>query len=72
VAGAEIIAAVIAQELGISEGETTADMLFSLEKVACLGCCSLAPVVMIGDKIHAKLTSSKIKAIIKGHKDDKA
>jgi NADH-quinone oxidoreductase subunit E len=72
VAGAEIIAAVIAQELGISEGETTADMLFSFEKVACLGCCSLAPVVMIGDKIYAKLTSSKIKAIIKGYKDGKA
>ena len=47
-------------------------MLFSLEKVACLGCCSLAPVVMIGDKIYAKLTSSKIKAIIKEHKDGKA
>jgi NADH-quinone oxidoreductase subunit E len=72
VAGAEIIAAVIAQELGIDEGETTADMLFSLEKVACLGCCSLAPVVMIGDKIYAKLTRSKIKAIIKEYKDGKA
>jgi NADH-quinone oxidoreductase subunit E len=72
VAGAEIIAAVIAQELGIGEGETTADMLFSFEKVACLGCCSLAPVVMIGDKIYAKLTSSKIKAIIKEYKDGKA
>jgi NADH-quinone oxidoreductase subunit E len=72
VSGAEMIAAVIAQELGIAEGETTTDMLFSFEKVACLGCCSLAPVVMIGDKIYAKLTSSKIKSIIKEYKDGKA
>ncbi|MDR1230771.1 MAG: NADH-quinone oxidoreductase subunit NuoE [Spirochaetaceae bacterium] len=69
VAGADIIAAVIAQELGIEEGDTTADMLFSFEKVACLGCCALAPVVMIGDKIYAKLTSSKIKSVIREYKE---
>ncbi|MDR1470140.1 MAG: NADH-quinone oxidoreductase subunit NuoE [Spirochaetaceae bacterium] len=71
VAGSDIISAVIAQELGIEEGETTADALFSFEKVACLGCCALAPVVMIGDKIYAKLTSSKIKAVIKEYKNGK-
>ncbi|MDR2602807.1 MAG: NADH-quinone oxidoreductase subunit NuoE [Spirochaetaceae bacterium] len=72
VAGSDIIAAVIAQELGIEEGDTTPDKLFSFEKVACLGCCALAPVVMIGDKIYAKLTSSKVKAVIKEYKDGKA
>jgi NADH-quinone oxidoreductase subunit E len=68
VAGSDIISAVIAQELGIEEGGTTADMLFSFEKVACLGCCALAPVAMIGDKIYAKLSSSKIKSVIKEYK----
>jgi NADH-quinone oxidoreductase subunit E len=72
VAGSDIISAVIAQELGIEEGDTTADMLFSFEKVACLGCCALSPVVMIGDKIYAKLTSSKIKSVIKEYKNGKA
>ena len=68
-AGSDIISAVIAQELGIEEGDTTPDNLFSFEKVACLGCCALAPVVMIGDRIYAKLTSSKIKSVIKGYRD---
>ncbi|MDR0410115.1 MAG: NADH-quinone oxidoreductase subunit NuoE [Spirochaetaceae bacterium] len=72
VAGSDIISAVIAQELGIEEGDTTPDMLFSFEKVACLGCCALAPVVMIDDKIYAKLTSSKIKSVMKEYKDGKA
>jgi NADH-quinone oxidoreductase subunit E len=71
VAGSDIISAVIAQELGIEEGGTTADMLFSFEKVACLGCCALAPVAMIGDKIYAKLTSSRVKAVIKEYKNGK-
>jgi NADH-quinone oxidoreductase subunit E len=72
VAGADIISAVIAQELGINEGDTTPDNIFSFEKVACLGCCALAPVVMIGDQIYAKLTSSRIKSVIKEYKDGKA
>ncbi|MDR2864801.1 MAG: NADH-quinone oxidoreductase subunit NuoE [Spirochaetaceae bacterium] len=72
VAGAEIVSALISQELGIKEGETTPDLLFSLERVACLGCCSLAPVAMIGGKIYAKLTRTKIHAIIKDYKDGKA
>jgi NADH:ubiquinone oxidoreductase subunit E len=40
-------------------------MLFSLESVACLGCCSLAPVLMIGETIYAKLNAAKIKGILK-------
>ncbi|MDR3148348.1 MAG: NADH-quinone oxidoreductase subunit NuoE [Treponema sp.] len=72
VAGSDIISAIIAQELGIEEGDTTSDRLFSFEKVACLGCCALAPVVMIGNKIYAKLSSSKIKAVLKEYKDGKA
>jgi NADH-quinone oxidoreductase subunit E len=69
VAGADIISTVIAQELGIEEGGTTPDNLFSLEQVACLGCCALAPVVMIGDRIYAKLTRAKILSVIKEYKN---
>lgn len=56
----------ISEELGISEGETTDDLLFTLESVACLGCCSLAPVMMIGGETFGNLTSSEAVKIIKG------
>jgi NADH-quinone oxidoreductase subunit E len=72
VAGSDVISTVLTQELGIEEGETTQDNLFSFEKVACLGCCALAPVMMIGDKIYAKLSSSKIKSVLKEYKNGTA
>lgn len=51
--------------LNVEDGETTEDGLFTLEAVACLGCCSLAPVMMIGDETYAKLTGAKAAKIIK-------
>jgi NADH-quinone oxidoreductase subunit E len=72
VSRAELISAVVAQELGVEEGETTGDRLFSFEKVACLGCYALSPVVMIGERIYAKLSSAKIKAVLKEYKDGEA
>ena len=56
-------------ELGISVGETTGDGLFSLQSVACLGCCSLAPVIMINEETHGSLTPNKIRGIIKKYRD---
>jgi NADH-quinone oxidoreductase subunit E len=53
------------EELGIKDGETTADGLFTLETVACLGCCSLAPVMMISDETYGKLDGKKAVKIIK-------
>jgi NADH-quinone oxidoreductase subunit E len=72
VGGAALAAAVIRQELGIQEGETTGDRCFSLESVACLGCCSLAPVLMIGETIYAKLSVAKIKAVLKEYQESAA
>ncbi|MDR2394691.1 MAG: NADH-quinone oxidoreductase subunit NuoE [Treponema sp.] len=72
VAGADLISTLITRELGIEAGETTQDGRFSFEKVACLGCCALAPVLMIGEKIYAKLSSSTIKALIKEYTGGKA
>ncbi len=51
--------------LNIKDGETTEDGLFTLESVACLGCCSLAPVIMIGDKAYGKLDGNKAVKVIK-------
>ncbi|MDR0286391.1 MAG: NADH-quinone oxidoreductase subunit NuoE [Clostridiales bacterium] len=52
------------EELGIGEGETTADGLFTLKNVACLGCCSLSPVMMINGDTYGNLTPDKVKEII--------
>jgi len=55
VAGAEGVTQALEQRLGIKDGETTADDKYTLESVACLGCCSLAPVVAVDDKISANV-----------------
>ncbi|MDR1731787.1 MAG: NADH-quinone oxidoreductase subunit NuoE [Synergistaceae bacterium] len=45
--------------LEIHDGETTKDLMFTLQCVACLGCCSLAPVMMVNDDVHGRLTPEK-------------
>ena len=63
--GAERIIDAISEELGIGNNETTADGLFSLSIVACLGCCSLAPVMMIDEDTYGSLTPDKVKKILR-------
>ena len=53
------------QELGIKDGETDAEGRFSLETVACLGCCSLAPVISVNGKVHGKLDRKSMMKILK-------
>jgi NADH-quinone oxidoreductase subunit E len=53
------------EALKVKDGETTEDRLFTLESVACLGCCSLAPVMMIGEQTYGKLTGSEAVKIIR-------
>ena len=55
----------IEDSLKVKDGETTEDGLFTLESVACLGCCSLAPVMMIGDETYGKLTGPQSVKIVK-------
>lgn len=62
--GSERIEAAIKQELQIEDGETTADGLFTLKNVACLGCCSLSPVMMINDETYGSLTPDKAISIL--------
>ena len=61
----ELILQTIKEELGIDDGETTPDGLFSLKCVACLGCCSLSPVMMINEDTYGSLTPEKTKKILK-------
>jgi NADH-quinone oxidoreductase subunit E len=65
VQGAVRILDQIQRELGIREGETTADKKFSVESVRCLGCCGLAPVVTVGKNLHGKVPASKVTKILK-------
>jgi NADH-quinone oxidoreductase subunit E len=65
VQNAKEITEAIEEGLKIKDGETTEDRLFTLESVACLGCCSLAPVMMIGDQTYGKLTGNESVRIIK-------
>ncbi len=53
------------RELGIHNGETTSDGQFSLERVACLGCCALAPVVVVDQDVHSKMRSTSVRKLLK-------
>jgi NADH-quinone oxidoreductase subunit E len=66
--GAKNILRVLQEELGLSVGETTADGLFSLQSVACLGCCSLAPVMMVNKETYGNLTADMIRNIVKRYR----
>ena len=63
--GAPLIHTWLHQELGLKPGETAPDGVFSLETVACLGCCSLAPVMSVNGKVHAKLDRRTMMKILK-------
>ncbi|MBU1023895.1 NADH-quinone oxidoreductase subunit NuoE [bacterium] len=57
-------------ELGIKEGQTTGDKKFDLNRVACLGCCALAPVVKIDDNINSQLSVLKMREVLKLYTDN--
>lgn len=63
--GSQRLEKTINEYLGIRDGETTEDGLFTLKNVACLGCCSLSPVMMINDETYGSLTPEKAIAIFK-------
>lgn len=65
VQNATAITEALEEVLDVKDGETTQDGLFTLESVACLGCCSLAPVMMISNNTYGKLTASSCGKIIK-------
>lgn len=63
VKGADIILENFERKLEIKEGETTPDREFSIERVACVGCCALAPVALLGESVHGNMAPSKVEGI---------
>ncbi len=64
VRGAGEVVRKLEESFGIKEGETTKDMSVTLETVGCVGCCGLAPVVVVNEEITGELTQSKVDRII--------
>jgi len=72
VRGGASIMAKLEEELGIKTGETTKDLQFTLESVACIGACGLAPVISINEEIYGKLTPDKIPEILAQYRRQEA
>ncbi len=71
--GAKLVGNTVTDELGIKGGETSGDGLFTYEEVACIGCCSLSPVMLIDGETYAMLTPKSTRKILKdfrGKADD--
>lgn len=64
VQGGDFLLNALQSEIDITPGETTEDGKFDLERVACLGCCALAPVVMIDNTIHSRMSVIKLKEML--------
>jgi len=64
VRGGQILSEEVERELGISPGQTTEDKRFDLQRVACLGCCALAPVVQINNDIYSRMSVVRLKKIL--------
>ena len=64
VRGAPRIIDKVEESLGIKTGETTEDMKFTLERVNCLGCCALGPVMVVDKDYHGKMTPAKVGAVL--------
>jgi len=69
VKGSATVLSALENELKIKAGDTTRDGLFSLEVVACMGACGLAPVICINGEFHAKVDPTKIKDILDIYRD---
>ncbi len=69
VSGAERVTEVCEEFLGVKDGDTTPDGLFTLESVACLGCCSLAPVMMIDSTVYGRLDDRQTRRVLKQYQE---
>lgn len=68
VQGSARIGEQIERDFKIEDGQTTSDGMFTLQYVACLGCCSLAPVMMVGNEVHGRLTPDKAVDILEHYR----
>ena len=70
VRGGQEILAMTQARLNVKPGETTADGKYDLERVACLGCCALAPVVAFDDKFHSQMSVLKVQRLLEEDRGD--
>ncbi|UCF05780.1 MAG: NADH-quinone oxidoreductase subunit NuoE [bacterium] len=68
VRGAELVKDAITRELGIEVGQTTDDLAFSLEKVRCIGCCGIAPAMMVNKDVHGKVSAVTLNKVLSKYK----
>jgi NADH:ubiquinone oxidoreductase subunit E len=66
VRGARTVLQAVARFTGLKDGETSADMQFTFETVACLGACALSPIMVVNKTYYGKLNSGRIEAVLKG------
>jgi len=64
VRGGKALSEALEKQFGIKEGETTADRMFTLETVRCLGACGLGPVVVVDEDVHGRVKPGKIREIL--------
>lgn len=63
--GSRALLDVLESDLSLTDGNTTPDGLFTLNEVACLGCCSLSPALMVNGEVHSSMTPEKLRKLIK-------
>ncbi len=71
VKGGDIILEHFERKLGIRAGETTPDREFSIDRVACVGCCALAPVCIVDDTVHGDVAPGKVEGLLLGFQIEK-
>jgi NADH-quinone oxidoreductase subunit E len=71
VRGGEIILENFERKLNIRDGETTPDREFSIDRVACVGCCAIAPVALVEEKVYGHMAPSKVEGLILGFRMEK-
>jgi NADH-quinone oxidoreductase subunit E len=64
VCGGARIGAEVERQLGIKAGETTPDLEYTLETVACFGCCALSPVMVVDDTVHSRMNIAKVRQLL--------
>ncbi len=70
VRGAPEILSEVKRQLGVEEGQTTPDLEYSLETVACIGCCALAPCLTVNGRVESSMTSKKVKQLFAREEED--
>ncbi len=66
--GGQLILEAWERDLGIKVGETTPDGEFSIERVACVGCCAMAPVTVIDEEVHGRVTPTRVRGLVESFK----